>query len=345
MKGIAHFVSGVAIATFFPEVVYSAAQHLSFGPLLGGFAGLLPDTLDFKFIRYFDRVDVEVDPAEVVSQSGQPDPQAIADRIAATMNQAYAQSGKTKLYLHSARLGTDLWRQYSVILDVPHSQVVVDIGPVVTTAQVPYPGSEIPGLKPGRAPVSAPILNTYDDEIVVDIFSGVTLAFERVTDSIEVTFIPWHRVWTHSLAMVLLAGVVGALVAPVYGLVMALAVLAHVIQDQWGYMGCNLWFPFTRGRTRGMMLMRSGDAIPSFLTVWVGLCVILLNLDRFSSDPNIPIGPYVLAVIVAPCLFFLGFSTWERWWKRRLVPSVGQLPSPAAMAAVEALDETNQVDI
>jgi membrane-bound metal-dependent hydrolase YbcI (DUF457 family) len=345
VKGIAHFVTGVAIATFFPEVVDGAAQHLSFGPLLGGLAGLLPDTLDFKFVRYFDKVDVEVDPAEIVTDSGSPDTQAIAERIADAMNQAHDQRRMVKMYLHSVRLGSDLWRRYSVTLDVPHSQVMVDMGPVVTTAQVPYSGSEIPGVKPGQALVSAPILNTYDDEVVVDIFNGVTLAFERVADAIQVTFMPWHRIWTHSLTMALLAGIVGALIAPVYGLVMALAVLAHIVQDQWGFMGCNLWFPFTRRRTRGLMLMRSGDAVPSFLTVWVGVSVILLNLDRFSGDPSIPVGPYVLAAIVAPCLFFLGLGVWERWWRRRFSPLVGRFPSPTARAAVEALDETNQVDI
>jgi hypothetical protein len=55
MKGIAHFVTGVAIATFFPEVVESAAQG-SLLPMLGGVAGILPDTLDFKFVRYLERM-------------------------------------------------------------------------------------------------------------------------------------------------------------------------------------------------------------------------------------------------------------------------------------------------
>jgi hypothetical protein len=51
MKGIAHFITGVALATFFPEVVQSGAQG-SLLPMLGGIAGILPDTLDFKFARY-----------------------------------------------------------------------------------------------------------------------------------------------------------------------------------------------------------------------------------------------------------------------------------------------------
>jgi len=89
VKGIAHFVSGVAVATCFPEIVHNASQSLAFGPALGGLAGLLPDTLDFKVTRYFRRVDDEIDPAEIVDGLGNPDPQSIADRIARAMNRAY----------------------------------------------------------------------------------------------------------------------------------------------------------------------------------------------------------------------------------------------------------------
>ena len=54
MKGISHFITGVALATFFPEVVQAGAQG-SLLPMLGGIGGILPDTLDFKFARYLKR--------------------------------------------------------------------------------------------------------------------------------------------------------------------------------------------------------------------------------------------------------------------------------------------------
>ena len=54
MKGIAHFITGVAIATMFPEVVEQAAGG-SLLPVLGGIAGILPDTIDFRFTRYLYR--------------------------------------------------------------------------------------------------------------------------------------------------------------------------------------------------------------------------------------------------------------------------------------------------
>ncbi len=337
MKGIAHFITGVAVATFFPEIVHSAAQNLSFGPLLGGLAGLLPDTLDFKFVRYFDRLDEEIDPAKITTEAGHPDPQRIAERVAAAMNRAYDTGRRVKVHLHTLKLGADLWRQYSVAFDLDRNQVVVRIGPVVTTGQVPYAGSEIAGLGPGRAQVKARILHTYDAETKIDIFSGPSLAFEKAGEAIEVTFLPWHRAWTHSLAVALLLGAVGFLIAPVYGLAMALAALAHVVEDQLGFMGSNLLFPITRKRAMGLKLLRSGDAIPNFLAVWISLAVILLNLDRFSGSPAIPVLPYLLAVVLAPAVLLLAVGAWSRRQAQRRAARV--------MAAVEALDETDEVDI
>ncbi len=68
MKGISHFLAGLAAATFIPGVVESAAQG-SYLILLGGLFGLLPDTLDFKFARYFDRAEaIDPDPANLDPQ-------------------------------------------------------------------------------------------------------------------------------------------------------------------------------------------------------------------------------------------------------------------------------------
>ncbi len=342
MKGIAHFITGVAVATFFPEIVHSAASDLAFGPVLGGIAGLLPDTLDFKFVRYFERLDDEIDPAQITRADGHPDPQAIAERIAAAMNRAHAEGRPVKVHLHTVRLGADLWRQWSVTFDLERNQVVVRIGPVVTTGQVPFVASEIPGLGEGRAQVAVPILHTYDAETRIDIFSGPSLTFEPAGEAVEVIFLPWHRSWSHSFFLALLVGGVGTLIAPVYGVAMALAALAHIAEDQLGFMGSNLFFPFTRKRMMGLKLLRSGDAIPNFLAVWVSLTVILLNLDRFSPTPLLPFWPYVLGVIVAPCILLIGGSALlNRLSRRRPAPRL----RPQAAAAVEALDETAQVEI
>jgi membrane-bound metal-dependent hydrolase YbcI (DUF457 family) len=345
MKGIAHFVTGVAVATFFPEIVHGAAQSTSLGPLLGGLAGLLPDTLDFKFVRYFFSIDEEIDPAKITTAAGYPDPQAMAKRIAAAMNRVHETGKQARVQLHTLRLGTDLWRQYSVAFDLALDQILVRIGPVVTTGQVPYPDSEVPGVEPARAQVHGRILHTYDAEITIDVFSGPSMSFEKVGDAVRVTFMPWHRNWTHSLVAVLLLGVLGALIAPVYGVALALAALLHVMADHMGFMGSNLFFPITRERTMGWKLMRSGDAIPNFLLVWVSLACIFLNLDRFSEAPAIPVWPYVLGVIVLPGLFLVGLHVLDGVRRQHRSTAVSRRLKPSVMAAVEALDETSEVDI
>jgi membrane-bound metal-dependent hydrolase YbcI (DUF457 family) len=347
MKGIAHFASGLAVATFFPEIVYGASQNLSLAPLLGGAAGLLPDTLDFKVVRYFSRLDEEIDPAIITDGAGCPDPRGIAERIAGAMNRAFDSGEQVNVHLHTLKLAVDLWQQYSVAFDLVKSQVVVRIGPAVTTGGIPVardiPSSEARGPVEGRAHVRAPILHTYDGEITIDIFSGPSLTFERAGGEVQVTFLRWHRAWSHSLFMALVVGAAGLLIAPVVGLVMALATLTHAAQDQMGYMGCNWLFPFTRERTMGLKLMRSGDAIPNFLTVWVSLAIILLNLDRFSTAPSIPVVPYLLGVVVVPCLFLLGLGAWALLRVPR-APRAAREPA-VVLAAVEALDETDEVDI
>jgi len=83
VKGIAHFISGVAVASFFPEAVHLAADNLSQILVLGGIFGILPDTLDFKLVRFLERSDVEIDP-----DPHRPDPQAMAETVAAAIDRA-----------------------------------------------------------------------------------------------------------------------------------------------------------------------------------------------------------------------------------------------------------------
>jgi hypothetical protein len=345
VRGLAHFAAGVAIATFFPEIVQGAASNLGFAPLWGGLAGLLPDTLDFKFARYFYPLDGSVDPALLTTAAGHPDPEAMATRIASAMDQAYDSGRRIRIQLHTQRLSSDLWRQYHVAFDPDRNQVMVCLGPAVTTGQVPHPGSEIPGQTMGRAQVKAPLQVRYGEEIQVDIFSGPTLAFDKAGNAIEVIFLPWHRAWTHSLAMALAVGGIGWLFGAVPGLVMSLALLAHIVADQLGHMGSNLFFPLVRERTPGLGLFHSGDAVPNLVAVWLSGAVIFLNLDRFSASPSIAVMPYVLGVILMPCLLLAGTKALagSRARHRRGRATEGLDAKP--QATVQAPEVTHQVDM
>jgi membrane-bound metal-dependent hydrolase YbcI (DUF457 family) len=320
MKGITHFLTGVAIATFFPEVVRQAADG-SLLPVLGGVAGILPDTLDFKFARYFERYDLEIDPGP------HPDARQIADALAGAMRRAYETGQSQNIMLHTIRLGADLWRQYIVRFDPRRNEVAVRIGPVVNTGQVPFPGSEPEGAEEVRVPLDFPLVETYDEEYRVDIFSGPSFRFERVGDRLRVHFLDWHRRWSHSLTLAALLGlgvaVVGALIekasqgvvtrTPLWaGLVTALGFAGHILEDQLGFMGSNLFYPFTRGRLPGLRLLRSGDAIPNFLTVWLAMSLILFNLDRFSAAPRLDPRYYLPLVVGLPLVVLGGFYALQR---------------------------------
>jgi membrane-bound metal-dependent hydrolase YbcI (DUF457 family) len=295
VKGIAHFVTGVALATFFPEVVERAADG-SILPVLGGIAGILPDTLDFKFVRFFTTYDLEIDPGP------EPEAREIAEQVADAMRVAYESGEPQRVMLHTVQLGADLWRQYTLRFFPEQSEIAVRVGPVVNTGQIPLPGYEPGDAEEARIEVGVPMVPTYDDEITVDIFSGPSFKFERRRDRLHVHFLDWHRRWSHSLTLTagLSLGAVGfaALVelltrggvtrTPMWiGLVVGLGFVGHIWEDQLGYMGSNLFVPFTRDRTRGLRLLRSGDAVPNFLTVWTAVMLILFNLDRFSDQPRL----------------------------------------------------------
>ncbi|MBC7251985.1 MAG: metal-dependent hydrolase [Anaerolineae bacterium] len=330
MKGIAHFISGVAVATFFPQAVQAAAQDLSFVLVLGGIGGILPDTLDFKLARYFERVDYSVDPDPTA-----PDPQAMAETLARAMERAFAGEPVT-VQLHTMKLGADLWRQYRVFFDAEAGEVIVRIGPLVTTAQVPYPASEPAALGEGRASVRAPMRPTYDAEVVVDIFSGPALTFQRRGDAVDIIFLPWHRRWSHSLLLALGLGLLGALLSPLHGLVLGLGALVHILEDQLGHMGSNLFFPLTRRRIPGFQLLRSGDALPNFFTVWLSLVLIVFNLDRFSATPLLNPLPYFLITLLVPWALILGAN----WLLSR-----GRAPRTAeAIAVSEVLEEAVEIE-
>ncbi len=62
MRGLTHFVSGMAMATFFPELVNDLLMG-NLLPIVAAASAYLPDYLDFKFRRIVEKWDYEIDPA------------------------------------------------------------------------------------------------------------------------------------------------------------------------------------------------------------------------------------------------------------------------------------------
>ncbi|MBP7830339.1 MAG: metal-dependent hydrolase [Kiritimatiellae bacterium] len=279
MKGISHFVSGVMAASFCPWAVEAATEGNPLYFVLGGAFGILPDTIDFKFYRFFYRHDFYVDP-----DPQNPDPQAIADALAQAVDRARTAGRAVRIKLNTVRMGADYWRQYVVRFDAENQEVQVRIGPVVNTGQVPVPGSEPGERAVGRAKLSAPIVQTYDATTRVDIFDGPTFALEADEQGrVVLHFLPWHRNWSHSFLVGGVWALLGWLVWNWQAAVVILAgYAAHLIEDQLGFMGSNLFFPITKKRFMGLHVMRSGDAIPNFSAVWLSCLLIFWNLYRMT---------------------------------------------------------------
>ena len=337
MKGISHFITGVALATFFPEVVQAGA-HGSLLPMLGGIAGILPDTLDFKFVRYFEKYDEEIDPGP------EPDARDIAERVVGAMRRAYGTGKPQNIMLHTIRLGPDLWRQYTIRFDPAQGEVAVRIGPIVDTSQAPLSGSEVGANPCGRPPgeirvkTGVPMAPTYDAENKVDIFSGPSFKFVRRGDKLHVHFLDWHRRWSHSLTLAAAVGLVaGLLFGKWAGIVAGLGFAGHVLEDQLGFMGSNLFYPFTKRRTTGLQLLRSGDAIPNFLTVWTAVALILFNLDRFSAQPRLNPWWFLGLAVVLPVTVLGGLYQWQQ---RRGEPEVKE-----ALRQRDIISETEEVTV
>ena len=279
MKGIAHFISGVAAASFCPWAVEAAQNGDPSYFILGAVAGILPDTVDFKFYRFFYKHDVRVEP-----RSDELDPQPVADAVAFAVSQAM-EGTRTTLKLASIKMGADDWRQYRVKIDPEAGEVRVQFGPIVSTGQVPQPQT-LPDPRPvGVASFSAPILQSYEPTYTIDIFDGPSFAFQRTEEGqVEIDFLPWHRNWSHSLT-------VGAFLAGMAsfwtwhaGVVIFAAYVIHVMEDQMGHMGSNLFFPFSKKRSAGLKLMHSGDAFPNFCGVW--LCCVFIFWNVYAAIDN-----------------------------------------------------------
>ncbi len=295
MKGIAHFMSGVAVATFFEKAVHDAINNQSFILLWGGIFGILPDTLDFKVGRFFEKNDVEIDPDPYDT-----DAQKIADAIAKAANEAYTKNKSVKVQLHTIKLGVSTWRRYSVLFDKKTNSVIVEVGPIVSTSQIPYPDTEPKEKKKriGKAKLKGKLVQELQKPSVIDIMSGPSFRFTRKGDNLEVTFLPWHRTWSHSYTLgFALALIVGLLFGWLAGVISALAFAVHITEDLFGFMGGNLFWPFTKERTSGMQVIKASNPLGNFLIVYGCITIIVFNLNRFSPQPVLHISWYLYFLI------------------------------------------------
>jgi membrane-bound metal-dependent hydrolase YbcI (DUF457 family) len=311
VKGISHFTVGVAAASCFPGAVEAAANGNPLYFILGGVLGLLPDTIDFKFYRYFYRHHAEVTPDPL-----DPDPQLIADAVAGAIGQAAQSEKPFRIRLNTIRLGTDLWQRYTLRFNLPEQQVEVSMGPQVDTGNTPT-GDVAENTMTATAILPARVQLDYLASTNIDIFEGPIFQMVPLKDGTVVPeFIPWHRQWSHSIIVGLMLALPAWLLwDTLAAYVVAAAYIAHVACDQLGYMGSSLFWPLTRRRTPGLKLQHSGESYPNLSAVWLSCLLVFWNLAQPVSHPLVNISTPML--ILWGAIVPLGSIQLVRRWLRK----------------------------
>jgi hypothetical protein len=306
MKGIVHFVAGVATASCFPFAVEAGANGNPLYFILGGCCGLLPDTIDFKFSKFFYKHDIEIAPDPVNLNA-----ELISDAIADAVNRVCETGKSISIKLDTVRLGADMWQRYEIRLDGLSRQVEVSFLDVVNTGMQFIRHCDI-DERQAVSPVDCDLKSDYLAVTTVDILDGPVLHFEAYGDEVRVKFLPWHRAWSHSLIIALLIALSGTLIWGVRaGIIMFSALAAHTLVDQLGFMGCNLFYPFTQERTRGVGFARSTVALPNLVAVWTSILIVFWNLARAASVSYFIINPLWL-FSVGLLLPLLALKLWKR---------------------------------
>ena len=330
MKGITHFLTGVATGSCFPLAIQTAFAEKSFLMVYGGFCGVLPDTLDFKFARYFWDFNHVVSLTE-----DNPDAKLAAETVAQAIDEAAATGQAVRVKLNVIRISTNYYRTVAVQIDGTRKEVTAYVGPLKTMSHVMARGVTLPSdaarfraieengsiavmgdiakksaSLPGTIPepeiahvakFKADINNTYYADTEIGIFSGPDWQFKPQADGkIRVDFIPWHRHWSHSVTLGLLLGPLGFLLFGLGGLLSGnpqgfansfaiaaffigpLAFWSHVLVDQMGHLGSNLYPPWTKVRSLGWRWSTSSSAFGNQMVNYLSAVIILWNINAYG---------------------------------------------------------------
>ena len=280
--------------------------------LLGGFFGLLPDTIDFKLLRFLYPHEIEVQPDPL-----SPAAAMIAAAVAEAVNRAFLTGKPVRIKLNPVRLSADEWQSYSVRFDIHRRRVEVVYGPVVDTG-----GRQIRKLdegtrRLGHAALLCDIKLEYRATTTVDVFEGPVFEMVPTADGrVTPVLVPWHRRWTHGIVAAAAAAICGAFSGDLLAVGVILAATAtHLLLDQLGYMGMSLFFPFRVRRVPGLKLADSAEPLPNAAAVWIGLLVIFWNLYREAPLAEQPwgLGNFFFYGLILPTL---GLHVW-RWLRNR----------------------------
>ncbi len=228
-----------------------------------------------------------------------PHPQLIASVIAEAIDRAYETGRMVTVKLHNIRMPGDFYRRYMIYYKPSTREIMVFMGPLVSTGGLPLEGTMTPEYRRvGIAKTKHPFTKVYPRPTIIDAFSGPEIGFERVGDTVEEVFIPWHRGFSHSITGAIVIGGLIGLISLLAGyanwmylaIASILGFLMHVIEDQLGLMGSVLLPPLTKRRIRGLMLGANKPGLMNFATNWLMIALMTWNLNRYMPliDPTLP---------------------------------------------------------
>lgn len=338
MKGIGHFLTGMAVATFFPEAMRATLEHNSFVLLAGGAFGLLPDTLDFRIGRYLWKHHHTVTP-----DLNNLDARPIAKTVADAIDEA-AETGKpVNVKLNTLKLSANYHRTYSIEIDEKRKVVIARIGPLKTMGQTMGGGGHLPRSLPdvpaeqlvAEASFKANMNNPYHAATEVAIFSGPDFSFVPDGDSVRMDFIPWHRTWAHSPFVGLLCGVLGLLVYGLLGLaggrgatdfyspmgltvfgIITLSFWGHTFVDQFGVLGSVLFWPFSDKRSSGFKWTHAASVLGNITLNYVLVALIIWNTIVYTTEAGV-VMPWAAAMTGSysdPLFYIVSFLNFAAYY-------------------------------
>ena len=303
MKGVTHYFFAAALVSLIPLVMQLSVYDKAFIIVLGAVAGILPDYIDFKIIKYLWRVDEEILPDWPI-----PDAKKISSRLAELVDEAWNKKREINVQLHTIKTGPNTWRRWYVHFDPDNKRVVVGFGPIQTFSGREFSNTieDIPPEKRvGEAKFSAPLKYDYKDRTVkISILSGPMISLVPKDDHVEIVFLPWHRCCSHSFTMGALISLivfgVSLLFLPllhsiINGIAFFVGYASHVISDQLGYMGSNIFWPFTKERKPGLKLAESMDPYANFILFWLSLTTLFWMMN--ISVPRPVSFPWTITVL------------------------------------------------
>lgn len=285
--------------------------------------------------------------------SDAPHPQYIASMIAKAIDEAFETGRMVTVKLHNIRMPGDVYRRYVVYYDTPARTIKVYMGPLVTTGGVPIKGTDVPGYrKIGEAQPKYHFVKTYPRPTVIDAFSGPEIGYRKTKlpdgrEVVEEVFIPWHRGFSHSFtagflfALALLPFLFLINYPHIWQLFLAsmLGYWMHVIEDQMGFMGNNLFPPLTKNRVPGLMLGPNIYTAINFATSWMMISLIIWNINRYTLPRPVPLPDHILLpILLIPTIIIYAYGVWDSIKFRRIHKAYWKY-----YATLEALEEEETI--